>query len=181
MNEKKWHFVGWLKAAWRERRPVFLTAVVLAVGLPVAIILGLVARDKTTPIVDKTLEQAFVETSEGEYVDAYNTLKSVENQAVTKSQKLALYSELAAAAANVDKIQEAVDYLKLKHELDPSNAPADAQMMAQLYERLGQQQDALAQYKLALEYYQSLPDSDDNKATVTGLKAVIEALESGDE
>lgn len=177
MNEKKWHIVGWLKAAWRERRPVFLAAVTLAVGLPVAIILGLLARDKTSPLVDKTLEQAFMETSQGEYSDAYHTLKSVENQTATKSQKLALYSELAAAAANVDKIEEAVGYLKLRHELDPSTAPADAQMMAQLYERLGRQQDALAQYKLALEYYQSLPDSDENQATVMGLKAVIEELE----
>ena len=109
-------------------------------------------------------------------------MKNVEDQATTKSQKIQLYNELAAAAANVDKVDEAISYFGKKHQLDPSTARADALVLAQLYERLGDSQDALAQYKLALEYYESLPDGDMSvDARVEGLKAIIKELETVDE
>ena len=179
MNVHKRDVVGLLKRLWRERRPMVIAIFILAVGIPVVVALALSSKPKNSPVVDKAIQQAQTSTTSGDYNDAYNKLKATESQAVTKQQKSAFYIQMAASAANIGKITEAINYLKLRHQLDPSTAKMDAEMMGSLYERTDDKADAVAQYKLALEYYQSLPSNINNDSTVEGLKARIADLGGG--
>ena len=179
MKVHKRDVVGLLKRLWRERRPMVLAVFILVVGIPVVVALAVSSKPKQSPVVSKAILQAQKSTSNGDYTDAYNKLKATESLAVTKQQKADFYAQMAAAASNIGKITEAINYLKLRHQIDPSTAKMDAEMMGSLYERAADKADAVAQYKLALEYYQSLPSNINNSSTIEGLKSRIADLEAG--
>lgn len=172
----------WIKRLWRERRPFVVSMIILIVGLPIVITLGEMNDEpKNNPAVDKTISQALEATEEGDYDAAYRALKAAEDQAVSKEQKAVYYLELSAAAANTGKLDEAISYLKLRQQVDPSTAGSSSELLGTLYERKGDKANALAQYKLALEYYESQPEDLDRNIRVENLKAVIAALEAGNE
>lgn len=179
MDYKKRDFVSWLRGLWRERQQVVIAAIVLFVGLPIVIGAALIFKDRPSPVVNKAIEQADAATNDGDYAEAYGKLKAAEKDAATKEQKVALYNDLAAAATNVDKLEEAIGYYNLKHQIDPSTAGGDAELLAALYERTGNEAEALAQYKLALAYYESLPNSLGNDGREFSLREVIRNMEAG--
>src|SRR5688572_11198534 len=183
MEHEKRDVFGWARGLWRDRRPMVIAALVLIIGLPVVIYAALYFKAKPSPVIDEAITQAQASTEDGDYADAYNKLKATDGQAGTKDQQLELYSSLAVAAANAGKPQEAIDYLQKKHQLDPGTAPAGAFMLARLYEQTDNRIDALAQYKLALDYYkqQSEGDTLTSQSMVDSIEATIRELEAGDE
>ena len=160
-----------------------IAVIVLVVGLPVALVLGLQSNNgqKSSVIVDTASKEAQKATEEGDYDAAYRTLKAAEDQGMSKEQKATYYLELSAAAANTGKLDEAINYLKLRQQIDPSTSGSSAELLGALYERKSDKVNALAQYKLALEYYESQPDGLDRNIRSENLKAVIAALEAGNE
>lgn len=180
MHKDKRDFFGWAKRLWRERRPMAVSLLVLVFGLPIVITLALTKAEKS-PAVDSALKQAQADTEKGDYAGAYDRLKSTENQASTKTQKIALYNDLAAAAANAGQPQEAIEYLLKKHQLEPEAAARDAYMLAALYEEAGNEAKALEQYKIALNYYRSLPKDPAADARAESIEAVIADLEGDNE
>ena len=183
MSDKNRDVVGWLRGLWHGKRPMVVAVVVLVAGLPVVISLALMNKDKPSQAVDQLVGQAQKATDTGDYADALAKLKAAEGKEASSAQKVALYADLAAAAANAGKTQDAINYLQKKHELAPDSAKADAFMLARLYERAGDKVDALAQYRLALEYYKQQPQTDSITAqgTVANIEAAIAELEAGNE
>ncbi len=181
IDETKRGFGAWCKRLWWERRPLVFAVAVLAAGLPLVIFLAQSAERADAPALDAARKAAQAATAKGEYVRAYERLKQNTAQARTKDQKIALYSDLAAAAANTGKPIEALDYLGLKHQLDPNSAKADAYMLATLYEAKGDKQRAIEQYKVAIGYYSSLPSDPANDAHVESLQAIIDELEGSEQ
>jgi predicted negative regulator of RcsB-dependent stress response len=150
----------------------------LVVGLPVVILVAVQAKNKPSPVVDTALKQAGQATTTGDYDGAYNKLKAQEGRATSTQQKTIYYMEIAAAAANDGKIPEAINYLKLRHQVDPGTVGADAQMMGALYEQVEDTADALAQYKLAIDYYRSLPPTSTTSALIQSLQTTVSQLEN---
>lgn len=184
MNTKVRDIFSSVQRLWRERRPVVVACIVLVLGLPVVVLLAqLNNRETAAPVVTKAIDQFREDTSKGDYDKAYEKLKAQQSQAATKEQKVQLYDALAAAAANAGKTEEAIGYLEQKHELDSTSIPADAFMLARLYEQAGNKADALAQYKLALNYYkqQQQGDSLTAQSMVGSIEATIADLEAQDE
>jgi tetratricopeptide (TPR) repeat protein len=182
MDKKDQDVSTWLARLWRKRRPLVIAVAILVIGLPVVIILGLAANKETaSPVVDAARKQAQAATEKGDYSLAYNALKRGEGQAVTDEQKVALYTELAAAAANAGQPLEAISYLLKKQQLDANVAGPDAYMLGVLYEETGEMQMALAQYQASLAYYKSLPKDSSTDARIASIEAVIANLEAGNE
>lgn len=171
--------VGRLGRLWYEHRVVVVVVVIVllaAAGLVIASVFS--GEDKEASAVDNALVQAQRQTTKGDYDEAYSKLKDVENEAVSKTEKVTLYSELSAAAGNAGKLDEAISYLEKRHQLDASTINLDAEVLGGYYERKGDTAAALQQYKLALAYYESLPQGDiGTQVTVTGLKGRIAELE----
>lgn len=182
MDKKKRDVFGGARRLWRERRPVVVSLIVLLAGLPVVILLAQ-ANDKAadSPAVNKAIDQFRADTEGGDYDAAYQKLKSQEGQATTKQQQVELYSGLAASAANLNKLSEAIGYLEKKHQVDPSTLPADAYMLATLYQKTGDNAKALEYYKRSLEYYKSLPSDPALDSRIRSLEALIAEMESADE
>ncbi len=175
---------GWLRRLWRERRPIVVACIVLVLGLPVVIVLAQMnGKETKSPAVAKAIDQSRADTGKGDYAAAYEKLKAQESLAATKEQKVELYDALATAAANAGKTSEAIGYMQQKHQLAPASIPADAFMLARLYEQTGDRADALAQYKLALDYYKKSPGDDavTAQSMVTSIEATIAELEAKDE
>jgi len=182
MDKQNRDVFGRLKHLWHARRPLLLAIIVLLVGLPVVIILGLAAnKEPASPAVDAARKQAQIATEQGDYAAAYNGLKASERQVVSAEQKVALYGELAAAAANAGRPLEAIDYLLKKQQLDPAAAGPDAYMLGVLYEETGELDKARPQYQASLAYYRSLPQDSSTAARIASIEAVIANLEVGDE
>lgn len=182
MDKQDRDVFGWLARLWRKRRPMMIAFALLLIGLPVAVILGLAANKETaSPVVDAAREQAQAATEKGDYSLAYNALKRSEGQAVTDEQKTALYTELAAAAANAGQPLEAINYLLKKQQLDPDASGPDAYMLGVLYEETGDMEKARAQYRASLAYYKSLPRDSSTEARIASIEAVIANLEAGNE
>lgn len=161
---------------WRERRPLVIAAIIVAIGLPVGFAVVQTTRNGPSPL-DVSRTQAQTLTSKGQYVQAYETLKSSASRVSTTAERVALYGELAAAAANANKKAEAIDYLETRHELDPSTAPGDAYMLATLYDAKGDTAKALNQYRAAITYLQSLPSDQSVTARIKSLRAIVAARE----
>lgn len=179
MKDKGREASDWL-GKLRQNRWLVGFVLILVVMLAVVLAILLIGRGKDSPEVEGAINEAREATETGNYESAYNDLKQAENRAASSSQKAELYGELAAAAANLGNTQEAIDYFKKKHELDPDSAPADAFMLATLFHDLGDINQALDNYRQAVEYYRSL-DDEFSEARAASTEAIIAELEAGDE
>jgi predicted negative regulator of RcsB-dependent stress response len=178
--EKNTRIFDWPKRMWREHRPFTLSIILLVVGVPLAILIA-PPKDTKTTSVDGAIKQAQQAAEKGDYAHAYKNLKSAAGQAKTNDQKVALYTELAAAAANAGKPREAINYLNLKHQLDTASKGADAYMLGSLYEQTGDKTAAANSYQAALDYYRSQPKNSTTDATIESLQAILSGLGAGDE
>jgi tetratricopeptide (TPR) repeat protein len=169
---------GWLRR-WGKQRWLLLVGVVLLVLL-IAFVVYIVATDQRSQTVDAARQSARKAADDGAYTQAYRQLKAALEQPQPEEQKIDLYHDLAAAAANSNKLVEAIGYLQLKHQLAPKTAAADAQMLATLYENIGDGAKALQSYKQALTYYRSLPKNADLDARIQGLMEQIMVLENAE-
>ncbi|HEY5667859.1 MAG TPA: tetratricopeptide repeat protein [Candidatus Saccharimonadales bacterium] len=162
---------------WFARRVVIVP--LLAVAITVVGVWVFMNMNKATDKKQSALQSAIAAaesatTNTGDYSQAYNTLKSVSGQATTTAEKVQLYDQLAAAAANDGKLPEAIDYLNKKHALDSSTVGADAYTMGDYYSRLGDNANALKQYRLALSYAKSQPNNERSQADIQGLEQLIQ-------
>jgi tetratricopeptide (TPR) repeat protein len=166
---------------WFARRSVILPIVaVLLVGLCTWIFFQVKeSNDKKTSNLQSAIDASDAAFQTGDYNKQLNALKGATDDAKTKKEKVDLYSNLAAAAANAGKMDEAVSYLEKKHEIDPSSVKEDAYLVGSYYESIGQNDKALQQYKIALAYKESLPKNTVNTGDIQSLKARIQSLEGG--
>ncbi|HSD56398.1 MAG TPA: hypothetical protein VLA92_04575 [Candidatus Saccharimonadales bacterium] len=166
---------------WFARRSVLLpVAAILLVGLCAWVFLQVKSsNDKKADNLQSAINASDAAFQTGDYNKQLDSLKSATDDAKTKEQKVSLYSNLAAAAANAGKMDEAVAYLEKKHEVDPSSTKEDAYLIGSYYESIGQNDKALEQYKIALAYKQDQPKNAVNTGDIQSLKARIESLEGG--
>ena len=166
-----------VKPWWTEKR-TFLLAGVLLVLVIALVIAYLILNKQPSADVEQTRRTAQDASDAGDYSKAFEQLKKVENQATTTSQKVSVYSDLAAAAANSGQVGEALRYYGLKHDLDPASRGPDAYLLATLYERSGDVPEATAQYRLAIEYLKTQPETPETAAEIKGLEAILQELEA---
>lgn len=166
-----------VKPWWTEKRTFLLAGVLLM--LIIALVVAYLALNKQPSAdVEQTRRTAQDASDTGDYDKAFEDLKKIENQATTKSQKLSVYSDLAAAAANAGQVGEALRYYSLKHDLDPASRGPDAYLLATLYERSGDVPEAAAQYRLAIEYLKTQPVTPETDAEIRGLEAILQEMEA---
>lgn len=149
---------------WRPSKPLVygVVSIVVVVALAGAFIEYTVAQNNTKKN-DQKLDAAFKTATNAragngtasDDVKALSQLNSVSDLAKTNQQKVELYNNLALTYASTGNTQEALHYLQLKHQLDPSTVGADALTEAQLYQQLNDNSKAIAQYKLAISYVNS--------------------------
>lgn len=178
MKKKDRDNSGWLQRCWKTKRALMIVAiaVVILVG---GIFVYLLLKEEPSPSVDQTRQTAAKAEADGDYDQALADLKKVEDKATTKAQKIAVYSDLAAAAANAGDVGEALHYYRLKYQLDPGSRGVDAYLLGTLYERSNNLPEALASYKLAVEYLKTQPSTPETEAEIKGLEAQIAQLEAG--
>lgn len=165
----------------QAKRVMVVCGIVVGIAIIAGIIVSVekgrnqqkVAIDSAQQIMDSSIES-------GEYTKSYEQLKAMENKVTGKQQKILLYSYLAAAAANVGKMGEALHYYELKHSLDPASQATDGYLVGVLYERKGEPDKALAAYKQNLTYLQSQPKDAEGQvsARIESLQQAIADLEA---
>lgn len=170
-------------AQWATRkRLVVLAAIVVAVCAVVIAVILLTAKgdDKPSPAED-AIAAADAATTAGDYDKALDALKQAEAQAATNEEKIAVLSGLAAAAANAGQLEAALNYYAEKHKLDSGSVPADSFLVGELYERLGNTEQAVASYQRYVEYLQTRPaDAEGGRdAEIAGMEERIRELEGG--
>jgi tetratricopeptide (TPR) repeat protein len=156
---------------------------VLVLGGFIALILivfgaYLLQEEETSEATDTAISQSEEATATGDYEAALETLKQAENQAGSKSEKIVLYSNLAAAATNAGKLDEALDYYAKKHALDAASQKADGYLVGVIYERKGDTAKALTAYKQYVEYLRDQPESETSAGAITSTEELIQQLEA---
>lgn len=139
---------------WSNPRNLTILLVVLA-----AVVIGGIlywqhhsTKARQTAKVNAAIAQSSAAYNKGEYVNALNIVSNMAAQATSGKQKAMVYQMQAQAANSATKYADAARYYELKHLADPSSVKYDAYTLGVLYERLGQNDKALLQYKLALTY-----------------------------
>ena len=135
-------------------------------------------RPRDNPVAVSAMANAAVATRAGDYAAAYRLLKNSESKATTSEQRVLLYGDLAAAAANAGKLNEAITYYTARHTIDPDTRLPDAELLANLYARTGNAQQAVTQYQLARQYTLAQPESAARNSHVQTLQVIIANLEA---
>lgn len=163
---------------WLTRRIVLLPlAALVIVGVGVWVFMQMRGTStKQQSALQSAINAADSASVAGNYGKSYDQLKQALSQATSTSDKVGLYNDLSAAAASDGKVTEAINYLNQKHALDPSTVGQDAYTLGDYYARIGDNSNALAQYKLALKYAQSQPSTQRTRADIQGLKDLIQSL-----
>lgn len=168
---------GGSRSIFTKRNMMILLAIIV-VGLVIYLIVYFVTRPKGNTTVQSALissEEAF---NNGDYTGAMAALQGVSTQNMTKAQKLELYSSLAAAAASSGKVDEALHYYELRHEIDPSKAKEDAYSMALLYMRQDNNKKAIEQLKIAIDYYKKNKQFNNSNNDLSVMEAQLQELEA---
>ncbi|HSW99285.1 MAG TPA: hypothetical protein VLF71_05635 [Candidatus Saccharimonadales bacterium] len=110
------------------------------------------ARSRQTKEVDTAIAASQAAYAKGDYQNALGLVGGMAAKATSSGQKARVYQMEAQAANGANKLSDAAQYYTLKHQADPSTADADAYTLGAIYQRLGQKDKALAQYKTALQY-----------------------------
>jgi tetratricopeptide (TPR) repeat protein len=135
-----------------------LNLVIAVVVLAALVIGGVVfwqhhnAKSKESAKVDAAIADSQAAYSKADYTNALNLVGGMAEKATSSKQKAQVYQMQAQAATGAGKLAEAARFYELKHLADPSTAKADAYTLGNIYQRLGQNDRALLQYRLALEY-----------------------------
>ena len=143
-------------------KQVMIGGIVLGVLLVLGAGTFLFLKHRTSTATSKVataLDTANKAMQAGDYKTATADLKAVESQPASKAEKLQLYTMLAGSAMAQDQAGDITMYYQKKHELDPSTAQQDAFDLGTYYDRTGDKDKAIEQYKIALQYLQSQPDT----------------------
>lgn len=162
---------------WTSKERIVFLLVAITLVLASAVIFMLVRGDTKKSTTNDAMTAADKATNEGDYDEAFETLKNAEDEAVTNEEKIRLYNDLAAAAANAGKLQDALEYYAKKHALDPDSKKADGYLVGEIYERTDNPQKAIEYYKLFIEYAETLSQEELSGAQVESINARIKDLE----
>lgn len=135
------------------------------------------AHEAKTAKVDLAIAQSEAAYDKGEFVNALNIVRNMDKQATSNAQKAHVYQLAALAAAGANQLSDAVHYYELRHKVDPSSVPGDANTLADIYARLDNKQKAIEQYKIALQYAKEHKSGYSSDATA--IQAAIDELEQG--
>ncbi|HSX43111.1 MAG TPA: tetratricopeptide repeat protein [Candidatus Saccharimonadales bacterium] len=168
--------------ALRPKRTVLVWAVAGVLIIIVAVIALLVWHQKSKPTdtddaIAAGLKASQTAYGQGAYDVALADLNGLEQKATKKSDKIAVYDQLASIYTTQGTLDKAVQYYGLKHTLDPGSAKKDANVLGSIYERMGDNQKAIEQYQLALQYRKSLPNVSGRKMDIDTLQGQIESLQ----
>ncbi|HUC89578.1 MAG TPA: hypothetical protein VMR45_02150 [Patescibacteria group bacterium] len=163
---------GGMKRFFNKRNLIIAGIILIIVGLGIYLVLYFVNRPKNNKTVQSALNNYSDAFSKGDYTGALAALQSATSQSMSNAQKVSLYDSMASAAASSGKLQDALNYYGQKHKLDSSTTKKDAYQMALLYQRLGNKQKAIEQYKIAIAYYKS------QKNTASGSNSDLPAMEA---
>lgn len=166
-------------ATWSTKKRVVIVLIILLVlgaGLWLFFATQGNNEDSGNP-TQNALDTADIMTDEGNYDQALQTLKDAEKSATTNDEKIRVLNDLAAAAANAGQIEDALSYYQQKHQLDPDSSQSDGYLVGELYERLGQTQQAIESYKVYLAYLKGLLTDEFSEARIASMTARIQALE----
>lgn len=163
---------------WFARRSVLLPAAGLLVLVIGVWVLYDVTRQKVTreTSLDSAIKAADSAFHAGNYGESLQELKEVGEDQLSADEKIALYTNMAASAASAGNVPEAISYMERKHAIDPASAKVDAYIVGTYYERIGDTDSAIKQYKIALAYQKSLPESTNTAAKIESLEARINSL-----
>lgn len=164
-----------------SRRQVLWGVTALALILLLVVGYVLVATkmryDDAASKIQKAIEQSNSSIENGDYRTARAKMKDVENLDARKGDKLKVYSMLASIAMAQDQTGDVIAYFEKKHQLDPSTAKADALDLASFYQRTGDNQKAIEQYRIAIEYLESQPSNLQRNMDLGAAKARLEELQ----
>jgi len=170
--------------ALRSKRNLRLWAAAAVSGCIVAAALLLIWHQKSKPTDADNAVAAALRASRSAYEQgafdvALADLNGIAQQATKKSDKLAVYDQLASIYASKGDNTNAVKYYDLKHQLDPASAKKDANVLGSIYEQMGDKQKAIEQYQIALQYLKSLPNASARKMDINTLQGQIQSLQEG--
>ena len=156
MADKKIHVGGQglplRQRLFTRRNNIILLVAVLILGAGLGAYTYWTGTQTSHKKVDSAIKSSDNATLTGNFEDSYNALKEASETAQSKEDKIRIYNNLSLAAANSNKLKEAINYLQEKHKLDPSSIKPDAGLMGGYYERMDDKAHAIEQYKIALEY-----------------------------
>jgi len=167
---------GRSKKWWLAPRNLVIAVIVVALVIVGVVLWQRHGKDtEQSRRVSAALAQSQKAYNKGEYINALNIAKGVESQAVGKKQQAQLYQLEAQSASGAGKLAEAAKYYESKHKVDAGSIKADALILGTIYERLGQKDKAIAQYKIAIEYAKTQKNQYGSDAPA--IQASIDALE----
>jgi tetratricopeptide (TPR) repeat protein len=132
-------------------------------------------RNSAAAKIDAVIGQSEDAYLKAEFVNALNIVKPVLATAKGKDQQTRAYQAAAQAAAGSNRLEDAVKYYEKKHEINKDSIKPDAYTLGSIYERLEKKDQAIAQYKIALEYAKT--SKNQYGSDVHGIQASIDALE----
>jgi tetratricopeptide (TPR) repeat protein len=132
-------------------------------------------RSQQTAKVNAAISASEAAYNRRDYVNAVNILSGMAALATSGAQKAGVYQGQAQASSAQDKLTEALQYYDLKHKADASTVKADAYTVGGIYQRLGQKDKALEQYKIALAYART--QNNQYGSDVDAIQANIDELE----
>lgn len=135
--------------------------------------------DDSATKIQQAIEQANKNIEQGDYNAAKAKMKSVEKLKARNSDKAKVYGMLANIALSQDQAGEVIANYEKKHKLDPGSAEADALDMATFYQRTGDNQKAIEQYEIAIDYLESQPSGLQRNMDLSAAKARLEELKAG--
>ena len=143
---------------WRPSKRLLLTViggvVVVAAVVTYAIIWH--QHSQKTKNYNAVTKIASDDSLKANFNQALMEYESAVKYASTKDQKEKAYSGAVQAAINSGDTNTAEQYYNLESHLDPSFAGQDAFAMATVYQLNGHKQQSIAQYKVSIQYLQSL-------------------------
>lgn len=101
--------------------------------------------------------------------------------AKTNKQKSQIYYDLALSYETNGNPQEAIHYMLLRSQLDPSSAGSNELFLAEAYQRLGENAQAIAAYKGDITYVQhdNQLSSWSKSYEIENDNGIIQSLETG--
>jgi tetratricopeptide (TPR) repeat protein len=147
---------GWTEPWWRKllKRSIvvpFVIVLVLATAGGVTYWVYHSHRQKETTF-NNAIKEAQVETNQTNFTKALATLQAAEGSAQTKAQQATLYTALAGAAQNTGNTAQAIQYVQQSDQSNPITAEENAYQLATYYQDLGENTQAIAEFKIALQY-----------------------------
>jgi tetratricopeptide (TPR) repeat protein len=160
-----------------SKRNLIIAGAVLIVLVVIGLIILRFSAHKKSPAVSTAITNAERAFAKGDYDKAYSLSLAALPQARSNTDKARLYDQLAICASSGGKVTDAIKYYGFKHQVDLGSVKSDAYALGTLYDRNGQSDKALEQYKIALAYMKTLPKNMQNTNDTAALQLQITGME----